>query len=421
MDEILSRDDINVLSIPDNDLTDFDCEIIGYPQVSTNIYELQGEICNSSTEYEIKVTSNHGLQNFDGISGSPVSVQGRVVGIAVRQTGNIITAISNSEIQKKLGFERIKFDVEHFEKRYVDIGFDDEIINSKTLAAIASVGPRYSKTFNVNTSSYSKLWSILDKNSTRFFFDTVSSYLQETIRLLDNSFSYSKDNNELLLTSNVENVKSLYRFIQETISEFERNSFDVVQIVNSLKNHSGKLQKAIDEEIQHFEQIHGKHNFNNISWRGYMASYMCSFPTKYIDCLIEANKNIEILINLFSERDNNKIDGKTILVTGKGGIGKTHLLCDISSKIIDKGAIALLTLGDHFSSSVNPLSRISLLYSDQEDYSKFLSEINSEGKNKDVFIPICIDAINEMSDSEYWNSWLPIVIEEIKKYSNLVI
>lgn len=421
LDEILLEDELNTLSIPNNELTDFECQIIGYPQISNQEIELHGVICNCQNNYVIKIISNHGLQSFDGFSGSPVFVQGRVIGVAVTQSYDTISAVSNKEIHEILGFGETKYTTETFKKRYLDIGIDTYKISEKSLSIISSVGPRYSNNFSVNTACFSKLWSFLDKNSTRSFVDMISAYLQDAIRFLNSSFSCVDRNEGLLLAENYTYLKSVNSFVQESIESINRDEKTASLLLNQLTDHCINMQDIIRKEIQRFEQKYGVYSFNNKSWRGYMASYMCAFPTQYLDELIEAKNSIKTTVDLISAGEDSSVCNNMVLVTGKGGIGKTHLLCDISSKLIDKNAPAIILLGDMFNGSDNPLSVISLNYSGQENYSKFLSEINAEGNGKDFKIPICLDAINETKDNEYWNTWLPLVIEEIKKYDNLVL
>lgn len=40
-------------------------------------------------------------------------------------------------------------------------------------------------------------------------------------------------------------------------------------------------------------------------------------------------------------------------------------------------------------------------------------------ENKIIYIPICIDAINEVDDKKYWNSNLPLLLAKVEKYNNI--
>ena len=79
-----------------------------------------------------------------------------------------------------------------------------------------------------------------------------------------------------------------------------------------------------------------------------MASYMCIFPAQYLDELWDVISTLPLIERLIDISLMNNARNRAILVTGKGGIGKTHLLCDIVHDFVDKGIPAVLLLGDMF-------------------------------------------------------------------------
>ena len=77
-----------------------------------------------------------------------------------------------------------------------------------------------------------------------------------------------------------------------------------------------------------------------------MASYMCTFPAQYLDELWDVISTLPLIARLFDISLMNNAGNRAILVTGKGGIGKTHLLCDIVHDFVDRGIPAVLLLGN---------------------------------------------------------------------------
>lgn len=59
-------------------------------------------------------------------------------------------------------------------------------------------------------------------------------------------------------------------------------------------------------------------------------------------------KNIPLIVEMLNTDLISGIGRNAILITGKGGIGKTHLLCDIVNDYIDKDIPAILILGESF-------------------------------------------------------------------------
>ena len=72
---------------------------------------------------------------------------------------------------------------------------------------------------------------------------------------------------------------------------------------------------------------------------------MCTFPTRYLDELKEA---LDVLLRIMKQEDVRRLsikESKMILIVGQGGIGKTHLLCDIVNGYCKRMLPAGLLLG----------------------------------------------------------------------------
>ena len=83
-----------------------------------------------------------------------------------------------------------------------------------------------------------------------------------------------------------------------------------------------------------------------------MASYMCTFPAQYLDELQDAIKLFLEIRNMLDIGLISKVDNQAVLISGKGGIGKTHLLCDIVNEYLKQEMPAVLLLGDFFKEGV---------------------------------------------------------------------
>lgn len=51
----------------------------------------------------------------------------------------------------------------------------------------------------------------------------------------------------------------------------------------------------------------------------------------------------------------------------------------------------------------------------------FFTILNEYGIQNNVYVPICIDAINEVNDSSYWNINLPLLTAKLETFSNIKI
>lgn len=121
-------------------------------------------------------------------------------------------------------------------------------------------------------------------------------------------------------------------------------------------------------------------------------------------------------------RDGFSFFGKTFLiVTGRGGVGKSHLLADYCSRAIDTDHAAFLVLGQSFVKSADPLEQLSGFISSSHDYQACLSEIERYAAEREDLALIAIDALNEGDGKGYWINHLQRFLDEMEKYPHIRI
>lgn len=106
-----------------------------------------------------------------------------------------------------------------------------------------------------------------------------------------------------------------------------------------------------------------------------------------------------------------------LLLHGKAGNGKSHLLGDTSSKRINQGLPAVLILGNKLISK-SPvwqqiLDEIGLNCSSES----FLKHLNEAGRQAGTRALLMIDALNEGEGKNFWKNHLAGFIHEVRKYS----
>lgn len=82
---------------------------------------------------------------------------------------------------------------------------------------------------------------------------------------------------------------------------------------------------------------------------------------------------------------------------------------------------AVLLLGDMFKGKDTVDNVIINWFQKGETIENFFAWLNEYGNQNNVYVPICIDAINEVDDNSYWNSNLPLIIAKAEAYSNIKI
>lgn len=143
----------------------------------------------------------------------------------------------------------------------------------------------------------------------------------------------------------------------------------------------------------------------------------------HIDIYSTGNDSIRHFVNATDNLINacfgewiDHMKGPAILVTGKAGMGKSHLLADIVNKRQIRGCNSILLLGQHFTKAEDPITQMlnNLGINCSKDI--FLNRLNTYGKENESKVVIFIDAINEGAGKSLWESFADQLICEIEKY-----
>jgi len=105
-----------------------------------------------------------------------------------------------------------------------------------------------------------------------------------------------------------------------------------------------------------------------------------------------------------------------LLVLGQAGMGKTHLVCDITKDRLNAGLPpTVIVLGEKLLDINNSLEAVFGAVSVKGSKKQILSELNSAGKKANRRSLIIVDAINE-ADRQGWKSGVKDLIKEVRKY-----
>jgi hypothetical protein len=101
MNEVLSEDEMYDLVDVENEIVGVDCQIAGFPKLAKGKMLMSANIVKEQEEnLIIDIKKQDQLNDYEGLSGSPVIVLGNVIGIIVRQ--------ENSERLEALSMKFIK-------------------------------------------------------------------------------------------------------------------------------------------------------------------------------------------------------------------------------------------------------------------------------------------------------------------------
>jgi hypothetical protein len=110
-----------------------------------------------------------------------------------------------------------------------------------------------------------------------------------------------------------------------------------------------------------------------------------------------------------------------VLLVGEAGMGKSHLLCDITLNRLKNHLPTLFVLGQHYQGA-NPLNTLqeSLGLNDISHH-EFLGALDAAGEAKATNTLIVIDAINEGINRDEWVHFLGAFLSDILNFPNLSV
>ena len=288
LNEILSEDEICDVVDVENDIKGSRCNIFGFPKLvvgkkafTANVVDVQEE------ELVVTVNKEDQLQNYEGLSGAPLSVMGNIVGVIEKQ--------ENSERLKALPIKYIKnvLSCSEFSIKTREVpvhiscsDFNFEEVKKKNEQVISMAGPRYNKVLNVKTSTYNNLMFMLRKDGLVEHIKDLSSQIKDCMKWLQEFDSSNRTEENLVLQENRASIESVITELQNIYVVLDNHSFDenkYKQILEFLCKCEQELRRIFDIEKTRFEEKYGAGTYDNKSWRGFQASYMCEFPAQYLD------------------------------------------------------------------------------------------------------------------------------------------
>lgn len=442
-EEIFDVDYTRVVCVKNN-LKDFSFSIYGYPKEQQDGIHIYGVIASNekdndkNIDFTMCVQKEDTLQSYKGLSGSPLIVDNLIVGIVIQQgtsdklfgvSFNIIRSLFRN-LDKYLYVEEKELQKESSGRfTYISNKLRISIFEKHIDEAIRIVGPRYNKELNIDTeTSRSLLFFTRDNNNIdelkhmvlnlRKYIKRLESCVKEDSYTKSNVFSGNARKETIYVYEKLnEIIENCGEITKDIYIEKKSDYFNEVNsLISELKE---KLDYIFNEELIKFEKIEGKGKYNNQKWRGYMASYMCSFPCQNLDDIKEVKLYLEKLDNFFETNPVKLFLASSLLLKGKGGVGKTHCLCNLVNKNIKDGVPSLLFFGQEFRDKSPEETILEKLSLKGITFEYLLYRLNIIGEIENKVILLCIDAINETNDKQYWNDNLIGLIEKIKRYNNV--
>ncbi len=135
------------------------------------------------------------------------------------------------------------------------------------------------------------------------------------------------------------------------------------------------------------------------------------------------------------QNDRGVASSKLLILAGKAGTGKTHLLCDITRQRIDKGLPTVLFMGQQFTAMSDPWTQ-ALEHIDLRGFSaeEFVGALEASAQVAGCRALIMVDAVNEGAGRSIWpahlasflarverSAWIGVVLSVRSSYETITI
>ena len=237
------------------------------------------------------------------------------------------------------------------------------------------------------------------------------NHLDALLKIFNKAIPYANENN----------VKSTAKILIASINKFKEIfhsiDFNEVCIIDQ-----DCLSKCCEEAMQLIELITEQYIQSEASEKSRKRTkkdnnYSPGYGYKR-DKFIELSEEIYEFQKFITDTTVNLSNNPFLLLTGEAGIGKSHLLADITKKRLERNQYTILLLGQHFNID-EPWTQIKRILHLNCERDVFLSALNAKAESVGSRILFFIDAINEGEGKTLWKNYIGGFITTVRRFPYL--
>lgn len=384
----------------------------GYPEskvfTGDNLLEDNDNVVNQhlnllrNGKIDIELEHKQKLSTYAGYSGAPILIDGDLIGLINQElvensqskelTG--LTFKHFSDLLKAEGLNPILID--RYKNNPLKNILSNEWFSNHIKNSISNIGARYSPEINVELDVKEKIYSILKKNNFyKYSRQQFHLYLLNTNKLISEILNFNKKINNSCLITLLEDVSKIKEEIKSNYEDFISDPALKFEIKNFKEKHDYLILK-IKNVLKFFKEIFPDEKLKN-------DYYL--IISQFSNYLNEVDEDLKLVNNPY------------LLLKGKAGVGKSHLLADVILEQHKDGVPSIFLLGQHFIKNESPWSQIlkNILRLDCHE-NDLLHQLNEIGMRKRKRILFAIDAINEGNGNFFWVHHINSFINSFKEF-----
>lgn len=192
------------------------------------------------------------------------------------------------------------------------------------------------------------------------------------------------------------------------------------EVLASAKEQLAKVIEAVAllerELVNDLNEQYKGEQWDTKRWRTFMAEYMVSFPAASLDRTRETITSLQALMAFIQSSDMRLVSERIFVLTGIGGSGKTHCICDVAQQRLDKNLLSCIVFGDQFSGNPDEWTRFGeALGLKSISGDQMLDALNAAAQHSGKPLIVFLDAVNETIPRNYWTNRIAAFADEIAK------
>jgi hypothetical protein len=295
---------------------------------------------------------------------------------------------------------------------------------NQLVTAAKAAGPRYTPELTVETDLWSWFSSFGNGNQWR---ETLAREIEEcrqTVKCLRRQVSPKSDPaNPAWPTSELKTGESAIKECGDALARAEHllaipTEIGLKQLFAALDQLESSLRQLEIKLANQLNAEHGNGSADSKRFRTFMAEYQVCFPAANLDAVRGAATRFNEFAAWLKSPMGFLAFQKTFVLSGSGGSGKTHGICDMARKRLEYGAFTCVTFGHQFSGQPAEWTRLVEALGLPVTIGKdcVLDALNAAGEASAAPLIFCIDAVNETRPRGYWlQRFLPLAHEFEKR------
>ncbi len=284
-----------------------------------------------------------------------------------------------------------------------------------------AAGPRYTSDINVEL----PIKDVFDGiGRTQKVFDEIEDFRKE-LRDAYRSVGYLKPRKykDSLVKENLKKIKKQGEIFLVKAEEFGKDQSKSIDL-KSITRAAEKIKPFFDPIQSHVWEFERKENdeqrekakAEGREYLGHSQSEELRELKSLENTLREFERAIRSIAYFARGHKAQLLNDPFLLILGQAGMGKTHLVCDITKNRLENGLPpTVIVLGEKLLDIQDSLGAIFKAVSIKGAKKDILEELNAAGEKANRRALIIVDAINE-ADRHGWKSGVRELIKEVKKY-----